>query len=300
MKRSYLISLLTVVSHTLLAQYNVMQDGEGKSSFPVFENNTLNVNAQEKKIAFSITFPEMLPDSVWNFGALSLSLKGKDKSFPIVKNGIFNFEGNLTYAHTWYLNQQAKSAFYVVGNLGVSRLQTYDSTQISGEQIETQSPLNSYVQVGFIDDALTSFEKGGLIFGFGFRLGWSDNVSGLTSYEFFTPIANGQQIITPDAKTVYLAQEYAENIFNTSTMLDIGLNTNGRINPMLHVRHNTLEEGDNKTNLGIGFYLSEKDAPLNAVFGIQGFINDLNDNAEKDTSAWERTTINLVAGFKLK
>lgn len=301
--RIILTFLLFIVSaHILVAQNNLMQDDDGKSTFPIGEtgSNQLGVNVQDAKVQFTLNLRDSVSAEKPSWLTIGFSLKGKDKEFSITKKGAGNFQGSssITYARGIGSEDMLKfqTIFYASLEASLSRFKIADTTAlVLDDAVTADFAGSSNIQIGLLNKSLFGTRW---IAGLAGRAGWNDNVSDLTKHQVFGGSSIGNYTIALDPTEIYIKDEVNKMQFQTISMVDVGRYWN-RFSVVSHFRWKTYEGKYPQFKPGLAIYITEKGAPLNSVFGFQYFVDDFFDTKNKGTEWWERSALNIVFGFKL-
>lgn len=291
-----------ISAHLLEAQNNLMQDDDGKSTFPIGDkgSNQLGVNVQDAKAQFTLKLSDSVSAAKPSWFILGFSLKGKDKQFSITKKGVGNFQGSssITYARGIGSEDMLKfqTIFYASLEASLSRFKTGDTTiLVLDDAVNNDLVVSSNIQIGLLNKSLFGCRW---IAGIAGRAGWNDNVADLTKHQIFGGSSIGNYTIALDPTEIYIADEVDKMQFQTVSMLDVGRYWN-RFSVMSHLRWKTYAGKYPQLKPGLAVYITEKGAPLNSVFGFQYFVDDMFDVKNKGTEWWERSALNIVLGFKL-
>lgn len=308
--RTLLLAYSILVCTATFAQTNILQDDDGKSSLSIVtrdtsESHTLNINAVDKSIAFVLSRDNAKND--FFFGGSQFKVSGKDGKFPILKDGVANFQCDVSGSFYWLVDGTF-TFFYVTGKGGVGRILTISQPAADTILTTTKTSIGRSVQIGF--NRLSLMTGNGnflanLFAGIAVESGKGDNVRRIDKLEYREIQYTGTD---KDGKPTHVTKEvkegYAKNTFKrnesfVSTLVDIGYRFN-RVTTAAHLRWESYGDDGFPTlfSPGIGIYLTELHKPTKAVVGVQYFIKDIYDVQEKNTDKIERTSINMVLGFK--
>lgn len=300
----FIIFIACVVSaDNLQAQFSILQDGNRETSYQLFNNQVIGINTQSESIGISITPTDK---SKWDWTIIS-TLRAKNGVSNIIKNGEFQFSGNLGV--NVIVNKSADSDniihnFYGV-NLIYDRLNVFDSLKEFDAQIESKLDIGfradlgwNFINVFFENLAfLGEFTSGISVSG-----GIKNNSELLDQIEIVTEISeieNGDfpRFITT-RESVYPADQLLENRFFGRLNIDFGkFSKSKKFFYNFHLTYAIDNNLPSVLNPSIGIFLMENGAPLNAVLGLQLQNNDLFDSRNSSKTILERSTLVITAGF---
>ncbi|MBT1711755.1 hypothetical protein KK062_26170 [Fulvivirgaceae bacterium PWU5] len=305
-----LLSCSMLICTNTFAQTNILQDDDGKSSLSILGKNsdahTLNINAVDKSIAFVLSKNNVNRDFFIGGGQLKVS--GKDGKFPILKNGVANFQCDVSGSAYWLI-RETFTFFYITGKGGVGRILTISQPAPTDTILtNTKTSIGRSVQIGFNRLSLAT-GKGdflaNLVAGIAVEMGKGDNVRRIDKFEYREIQYTGTDKdgkptqVTKEVKEGYAKDAFKRNESFVSTMADIGYRFKN-VTAAVHLRWESYRDDGFPTlfSPGVGIYLTELHKPTKAVVGVQFFVKDIDDVQEKKTDTIERTSINMVIGFK--
>lgn len=285
------------------AQISVLQDAAGETSIQT-TNNQFVLNAQETSVSLAFG-PQNYQHDDRLYWKINASVNGKKKAAAVLKSGDFKLNGSLGVTFIGELLNGSDYATWVAGySMELSRFKLYDRLEEFDDQIYNDSNLGHKVFVGANFESMPFFN---MIGGISFSGGWRDNTSTFDPLQIetinrITYNADSSQILSVNKSTddAYDVSAFKPNQQFARINIDLGNDIlNNRILLMSHFRFAFDESRRPTFNPGFGIYLARDGAPLEAVAGIQIQTNDWLNNRGSEDSRWERTSINIVAGFKL-
>lgn len=312
MKKYVLLIVLAFVGSIARAQFSVIQDGKGETSFQLFSSQTLLFNAEESAVGFSIrpkTLTNAKGEHYWTFTATA---NAKDGSGNVFKEGKFQFSGkfgaNYISDKTNYKALSSNLIYNFIGFEGLySRHNVFDGTQSFGDQLYDQTNLGFRINYGwnFLNIKLNEpiFEiLGEFTSGISGSFGIKDNSSSIDQYEFITStisVVSGTSTRTQSTTSnAYNATELSKNNLFGRINFDFAKYVIGKralIN--LHLNYAIDEDLKNTLNPAIGIFATQKGAPLEAIVGMQLQTNDWTNSRNSKKNRWERTAVVLTVGF---
>jgi hypothetical protein len=307
--------LFLTFSTRLEAQFSVIQDGNGETSFQLLTANVIAINAKETSIGFSIRPKELTntQNRYWTFTSSANSKKGTSNLF---KGGEFQFSGkaggNIIWDRTRYPKRDedfdVNFKYHFLGVEGIySRYNVFDSTRLFADQIFDQTTLGIRINYGWnflnikLDNKFLRF-LGEFTSGISTSVGLKDNSDLIEQIEIITTT---KTIISGNSIRTVSKSEEAYNSLNLKKQT-----TFGRINfdfgkyfyrkrffANFHCTYSIDEGVEPIINPAIGIFVTQKGAPLEAIVGLQIQTNDWNNNRNSKKSRWERSAIVLTAGF---
>lgn len=316
MKKQLFVIVNLVITFYAHAQFSVIQDGEGETSFQIFTANTLLINAEKESIGFSFSPKEFTNVQKGKYWTITLSANAKDGTSNLFKGGEFQFSGklggNLIFDATDYGGRDdVKDVNFVYHFLGFeglySRNNLFDASKPFDDQIYEQTNLGFRLNYGLnlqnvkYENTIFNF-LGAFTAGISGSFGLKDNTDILDEMEIITSeqtITNGSSIRTvSETSTVYLADEIERNQMFARLNFDFGKYIiSKRFFSNLHMTYAFDENYKPSFNPALGLYVTAKGAPIEAIVGLQVQTKDWSNNRNSEKDRWERTSIVLTAGF---
>ncbi|MDP5199812.1 hypothetical protein [Flavobacterium sp. DG2-3] len=311
MKKRLLIIVNLIIAFYGHAQFSVIQDGEGETSFQVFQASTLLINAEKESIGFSFSPKEFVNGSNQKYWIITLSANAKDGTSNLFKGGEFQFSGKLGGNLVFDVTDYGKGA---TGNLvshfvGLealySRNNVFDISKPFEDQISEQTNLGFRLNYG-LNLQNVAYDKlkflGAFTLGISGSVGLKDNSDILDEMEIITSeqiITNGSTTRTvSETSKVYLADEVERNQMFARLNFDFGKYIiSKRFFSNLHMTYAFDENYKPSFNPALGLYVTAKGAPIEAIVGLQVQTKDWTNNRNSEKDRWERTSIVLTAGF---
>lgn len=316
MKMRYLLLILIFLPFTLFSQTSVLQDSKGESAFKVFED-VLTVNAQDKSIAFSFnTLKRSLEKkgSLDRFERLGLNLKiNSNEGIANLKNsGGFLIDGELGI----YLGRKSSTRADIKGdlsgsahewygslNLLIDRNKIYDINNPTDDLVYTKASAGWKAEVGKFG------YKENLLYGVALNFGQETNVDDLQANTIsslvFTPSASTQIF---SEESAYDVSQFDSNRFFTRINADFAYllnrnciaNDSPKVPPIFatFLFRSSYVNDRAEISPALGIYIGKKGAPRDIVAGVSIQTLDLFNSSDSEDNTWERTIINLTAGFK--
>ncbi len=316
MKKIIFLLVIFFITKSVHAQFNVIQDGEGETSFQLFQSNTITLNTEKTSLGFSITPKEITNEKdakYWTFTASANAKKGTSNLF---KGGEFQFSGklgaNLIFDKTDYGNRDNPGDgnliyFFLGAELLYSRNNVFDSNREFKNQLFDKTNIGLRINYGwnFQNVALkNNYFKflGEFTSGISVSLGVKDNTDILSQSEIITStetITNGTTIRTiSTTNDVYESDKLISNQKFSRLNFDFGKHFfNKRLFANAHLTYAIDETLKPVLNPSFGIFVIQKGAPLEAIFGIQIQTFDWSNSRVSKKDRWERSSIVLTAGF---
>lgn len=315
MKNIFLILVITLISNSIIAQFSVIQDGDGETAFQLFGSNVVAINAEQTAIGFSIQ-PEKITNDQHSYWTITSSANAKKGTASIFKGGEFQFSGkigaNIIFDKIKYpkigSTDKINLIYNFIGLEGLySRHNIFDATKELKEQLDVQTNLGFRVNYGW------NFENvkiNNSIFKF---LGeFTSGISGSVGIKDNTDIINQVEIVTTTQSftdgTTTRTVSSTDNAFDNAAIsrsdyfarinFDFGKHLfNKRILANLHTTYAIDENIEPVLNPSFGIFITTKGAPLEAIVGVQIQTRDWANTRNSTKSRWERSSIVLTAGF---
>lgn len=320
MKRLFIILVLHFSFYYTYAQFSIIQDGDGETSFLLFQKNAISINANQTSIGFSIRPQKLITNKQAKYWTITSSAKAKEGSGSIFKGGRFQFSGklgaNIIFDKTKYHQNnttiaviEPKYIYHFIGfEVLYSRHNVFDSTLTFDNQIFDQTNVGARLNIGwnlenvtisnpFLEKLLGTFTSG---------------ISGSIGIKDNTDIINQDEIITSTQSFIQgtilrtissTNKAYDKNTLSTHDLfarinVDFAKHLfNHRILANLHLTYAFDQNLQPIVNPALGLFLTPKGAPLEAIVGIQIQTQDWGNNRGSKKNRWERTAIVLTAGF---
>jgi hypothetical protein len=316
MKKLLFIIITILFTNSLNAQFNVIQDGEGETSFQLFQANTIALNTEKTSLGFSIRPQELLNEKGAKYWTITASANAKKGTSNLFKGGKFQFSGklgaNIIFDKTNYGDRDNPDNgnliyHYVGSELLYSRNNVFDSTKDFDNQIFDKTNIGFRINYGW-NFQNVRFENNFLNFLGDFTAG----ISGSTGIKDNTDIINQVEIITSsqsfnNGSTIRTVSETSDVYESTSLIsnqnfsrvnFDFGKHFfNQRLFANLHITYAMDESSKSVLNPAFGLFVMQKGAPLEAIIGIQIQTSDWSNNRNSKKDRWERSGIFLTAGF---
>ncbi|WP_405562105.1 hypothetical protein [Polaribacter sp. Asnod6-C07] len=316
MKQNIIIVLILFLSISVKAQFNVIQDGEGETSFQLFQSNTISLNTEKTSLGFSITPKKIVNNKGEKYWTITGSANAKKGSSDLFKGGEFQFSGkigaNLIFDKTNYGNRDNPGDGNLIYSfLGAeflySRNNVFDSTKDFDNQIFDQTNIGLRINYGWNFQNIKlegNFFKflGEFTAGISGSIGVKDNTDILSQKEIVTSsetITNGTTVRTLSTTSdVYEVDKLISNQKFSRLNLDFGKHFfKQRFFANAHLTYAIDEELKPVLNPSFGIFVIQKGAPLEAILGIQIQTSDWSNNRASKKDRWERSSIVLTAGF---
>ncbi|MDO5970021.1 hypothetical protein Q4Q35_09385 [Flavivirga aquimarina] len=316
MRKSIIIISLILCANSVKAQFSVMQDGKGETSFQLFRINTITINTEKTSLGFSITPKDITNTKGEEYWTVTVSANAKESISNLFKGGEFQFSGklgaNLVFDRTDYGGRgnpgSGNLKYHFVGvELLYSRNNVFDSMKDFDNQIFDKTNIGFRVNYGWnfqnvrFKNRLLSYLED-FTAGISGSIGIKDNTDIISQVEIITStqsFENGTSIRTvSETENVYELTSLIPNQKFSRFNLDFGKHfLNKRIFANLHMTYAIDENLKPVLNPSFGFFAIKKGAPLEAVVGIQIQTSDWSNNRQSENDRWERTNIVLTAGF---
>lgn len=316
MKKIIFLLAIFLVTKSMYGQFNVIQDGDGETSFQLFQSNTITLNTEKTSLGFSITPKEITNEKDAKYWTITASANAKKGTSNLFKGGEFQFSGklgtNLIFDKTDYGNREnpgdGNLIYSFIGTeLLYSRNNVFDSNREFENQIFDKTNLGFRINYGwnFQNVAFKNnfFEfLGEFTSGISVSLGIKDNTDILTQSEIITStetITNGTTIRTISTTSdVYELDKLISNQKFSRLNFDFGKHFfNERLFANAHLTYALDETLKPVLNPSFGIFVIQKGAPLEAIVGIQIQTSDWSNNRISQKDRWERSSIVLTAGF---
>ena len=314
-KITFLFSLI-FCANSLFAQFSVIQDGQGETSFQLFQSNTIAINAEKTSIGFSIRPKKMLNEIGAKYWIITSSANAKKGTSNLFKGGEFQFSGefgaNLIFDKTDYGTRDNPGSGNLIyqflgGEILYSRHNVFDSTKVFEDQIYDQTNLGFRINYGWnfqnikLEKSILRY-LGEFTSGISASFGIKDNTDILDQVEIITSsqmFVNGISTRSVSSTSdVYELNSLETNLLFSRINFDFGKHLfNQRIFANFHLTY-AIDEGFAPVlNTAIGIFATQKGAPLEAIVGIQLQASDWSNNRNLEKDRWERSSIVLTAGF---
>lgn len=316
MKKKILFIVNLLITLYANAQFSVIQDGEGETSFQIFGSNTLLINAEKESLGFSFRPKEIKNEKNEKYWTITFSANAKDGTSNLFKGGEFQFSGklgaNLIFDKTDYGSKdEVKDINLVYQFLGLealySRHNVFDSSKDFDDQIYDQTNLGFRLNYGWnfenvkYENSIIRY-LGAFTSGISGSFGVKDNTDILDEMEIITSsqtITNGTSTRTvSETSQVYIADDLQRNNLFARINFDFGKYViSKRFFSNLHLTYAFDENYKPSFNPSIGLFVTAKGAPIEAIIGLQAQTKDWSNNRNSEKDRWERTSIVLTAGF---
>lgn len=299
---SMLLILLTK-SMIVVAQFSVIQDGEGETSFQILTSNTIAINAEKTSIGFSIR-PKDFTNTNTNYWTITSSANAKDGISNIFKGGEFQFSGrlsaNLLKDRTSYPKPGVlANTTFIFEFLGLealySRFNVFDESKAFDRQIYDRTNIGLRLNYGwnFI---------GAVICGISGSIGIKDNTDIVDQVQITTiskSISNGSYIKTVSSVSeAYDVKELDKSAIFGRINFDVGRQVfNNRALVNFHLTSAFDKENNPSFNPALGLFITKNGAPMEAIVGLQIQSNDIFNLRDSPKNTWERTSLVLTFGF---
>lgn len=316
MRKAVLILGLILWVNFLKAQFSVIQDGEGETSYQLFHINTIAINTEDTSLGFTIT-PKVITNTKGEkYWTITASASAKEGTANLFKGGDFQFSGefgaNLIFDKTDYGGRgnpgNGNLKYHFVGaELLYSRNNVFDSTREFDDQTFDKTNIGFRINYGwnfqnvrFKNDFLGWL--GDFTAGISGSVGIKDNTDIISQVEIITStqsFQNGDTTRTvSETENAYEITSLISNQTFSRLNFDFGKHLfKQRIFANLHMTYAVDEGLKPVLNPSFGFFATKIGAPLEAVVGIQIQTSDWSNNRLSENSRWERTSIVLTAGF---
>jgi hypothetical protein len=300
--------ILFIVVHFMIsflanAQFSVIQDGEGETSFQIFTASTLVINAEKESLGFSFRPKKITNEKNENYWIITLSANAKDGTSNLFKGGEYQFSGklgaNLIFDKTDYPSKdEEKDVNLIYQFLGLealySRHNVFDSSKVFDDQIYDQTNLGFRVNYGwnFENVKYNHFKYlGEFTSGISASFGLKDNTDILDEMEIITSsqtIMNGTSVRTvSETSQVYIADKLQRNDLFARINFDFGKYIiSKRFFSNLHLTYAFDENYKPSLNPAIGFFVTAKGAPIEAIIGLQAQTKDWSNNRNSEKDRW--------------
>jgi hypothetical protein len=316
MKKLLTLSILLTSVNMVTAQFSVIQDGEGETSFLLFQANTVAINTEKTSLGFSVRPQKLLNTKNAKYWTITSSANAKKGTSNIFKGGEFQFSGKLganiifdktDYGRTGDPGNGNLIYHFLGGELLYSRHNVFDSTKVFDEQIYDQGNVGFRVNYGWnfqnirIENNVFRF-LGDFTSGISGSFGLKDNTDEIDQVQLITTsqmLVNGSTTRTvSNTSDVYELNSLSTNLLFSRINFDFGKHFfEQRFFANLHLTY-AIDEGLKPAlNPSFGVFIIRKGAPLEAVIGIQLQTTDLANNRNSEKDRWERSSIVLTAGF---
>lgn len=315
MQKTLIIFVISLITNSITAQFSVIQDSEGETSFQVFETNLITINAEKTAIGFSIR-PKKMLNTQSNYWTITSSANTKKGTADIFRGGEFQFSGKIgatiIFDKTQYQNPSPSGGVNLLYNFAgfeaiYSRHNVFDATKALNDQIDVQTNLGFRVNYGWNFENI-KIEKPILNL-----LGeFTSGISGSVGIKDNTDIINQVEIITSEESytegTITRTVSSTDNAFDINAIsrsdafarinFDFGKHLfNRRLLANFHATYAIDEDLEPVLNPSFGLFVTAKGAPLNAIVGIQIQTRDWGNTRNSRKDRWERSSIVLTAGF---
>lgn len=318
MKRFLIFCLVTVLSNNVNAQNSLFQDSKGESAFKVFDNSII-FNAADANLGLNFNaFSRSANASNTEFDRVGFNLKvTTNEGVANLKNDngfLVDGEIGIYYGKKFTSDPTADmstpgwaSETFISSNLLVDRNKFYNGQDIN-QSTFNQGELGYKVEIGNFG------WYGDILYGVAFNIQQQDNIEDIKQNTISTIITSGNNnaIQTLRQENAYNILEYKENQNSYNINGDFAFLLNPEdatvlvnnkpyvppIHGAFHFRFTKLQGAKPMYNPAIGLYLNQTGAPRNVVTGFNIQLLDAFNVEDSDNSTFERTTINLTAGFK--
>jgi hypothetical protein len=317
-KMKKILSLIIIVLsvNSVFAQFSVIQDGEGETSFQLFESNTIAINAEKTSIGFSVRPKKITNEKNAKYWTITSSANAKKGTSNLFKGGEFQFSGklgaNIIFDKTDYGTRDNPGSGnliyqFIGGEFLYSRHNVFDSTKVFDDQIYDQTNIGFRVNYGWnfqnikIENNILRY-LGEFTSGIAASFGIKDNTDILDQVEIITSsqmFSNGSSSRTVSSTSdVYELNSLEDNLLFSRINFDFGKHLfNQRVFANFHLTY-AIDEGLSPVlKPAIGIFATQKGAPLEAIVGIQLQTSDWVNNRNSQKDRWERSSIVLTAGF---
>lgn len=316
MNKLILIILLSIYSNLVIAQFSVIQDGEGETSFQLFQSNLIILNTEKTSLGFSIRPKEIVNSKRAKYWTITTSANAKKGTSNLFKGGEFQFSGkigaNLIFDVTDYGTRNSLGNGNLIyhffgGELLYSRFNVFDSRKVFDDQIYDLTNLGVRLNYGWNFKNVRFEDKffqylGDFTMGIAVSIGIKDNtdiidqVEAITSSQSFTNGSTTRTILS--TSEVYDLTMIDSNLLFSRINFDFGKYFfSQRLFANFHCTYAIDEDLQPVLNPALGMFVIQKGAPLEAIVGIQLQTMDWTNNRDSEKDRWERTSVVLTAGF---
>lgn len=308
MKKAVFTSLFLSWYMLSFSQISILQ-ASGETSF-LSRQNLVTINAKET--SFGLIFePKEYPATATSYFRITATVDAKNSTGSILKGGSLKLGGSVggTFIHEIKHKADDYHYWFVGYDLSLSRYKIFDGARQFDDQLFDDSNAGHKFFLGLNTEGWT---KWNLFGGVSISGGWRNNASLIDPIDvtqiqrknlYYSPDSTKINQVTNQSKEAYLSDSFRRNLSYWRVNSDIGFTMTKRINTVFHLRCLVDQQNKPAFNAGLGFYLHPKGAPLESVVGLQLMANDWAGSRvspeTKDKSLWSRTSLNLVAAFKL-
>ncbi|NQY29954.1 MAG: hypothetical protein HRT69_10845 [Flavobacteriaceae bacterium] len=316
MKKVLFIITIILFSNSLHAQFNVIQDGEGETSFQLFQANTITINTEKTSLGFSIRPQELTNKVGAKYWTITASANAKKGTSNIFKGSKFQFSGrlgaNIIFDKTNYGDRDnpgnGNLIYHFLGSEFLySRNNVFDATKDFDNQIFDKTNIGLRINYGW-NFQNVRFENnflnylGDFTTGISGSMGIKDNTDIINQVEITTSFQsyNNGSITRNVSETsdVYEITSLISNQKFSRINFDFGKHLfNQRLFINLHMTYAIDEYLKPVLNPAFGLFVIQKGAPLEAIVGIQIQTSDWSNNRHSEKDRWERSGVVLTAGF---
>lgn len=316
----YILLLIFIIPVAAFSQTSILQDAKGEAAFKAF-GNQISVNAQDKSFATSFnTLRRSIGNSdstISKFERLGINLKlNSNEGVANLKNSkgvlidgelgvYFGRKTTLKPDHRNPNHEGWSSEWYGAFNISVDRNKFFDINNIPEKITSNQGHLGWKMEAGNYG------YKGNLLYGFGANLGQSTNIDDLkanTVHTLITSSASDSVRVFKEEKA-FDRSKFNSHQFFTRFNMDLAWLLNRKktadisseIPPVFasfHFRSNYVDDSFD-ISPALGFYIGKPGAPRDIVAGISFQVLNLLNSKKQDNNAWNRSVLNLTAGFKI-
>lgn len=315
MKNTFIILAVNLITNSVLAQFSVIQNGDGETAFQLFGSNVVAINAEQTAIGFSVQ-PEKITNNQRNYWTITSSANAKNGTASVFKGGEFQLSGkigaNIIFDKTKYpeigSTEEINLVYNFIGLEGIySRHNIFDATKELKEQLDVQTNLGFRINYGWnfenVKINTSVFEiLGEFTSGISGSVGIKDNSDIISQVEIVTTTQTFTEGTTTrtvsSTNDAFDSTDISRSDYFARINFDFGKHLfNKRVLANLHATYAVDENIEPVINPSFGLFITTKGSPLEAIAGIQIQTRDWANTRNSNKNRWERSVIVLTVGF---
>jgi len=312
MKRLF-TSFYCFLSIAAIGQTSIFQDAKGESGFKFF-GSAITINAKAESINAALDCFRRNPSTnKFDRWGVNLEVASNEGLANIKSEKGLLFDGSVGIYRGWKESAPAAGTGagwtyerFISVNTGLDQNKFFNAGLPKKDMLFNKSDFTWKVELGQFG------YFGNLLYGFSGSFKSQSNIGDLQpksirllEYQLY----NDSTLIYSDKKA-YDETKFTGNQHVFSINADGALLLNQQVislpgstvPPMyaaVHLRYQKIEDIDGQFNPGVGFYIGRPKNPRVIIGGFNIQFLDLFNTEDKQTNAWKRASINIVAGFKL-
>ncbi|WP_350213892.1 hypothetical protein [Gracilimonas sp.] len=318
MKWSYISIIILLLSTNVFAQNSFFEDSKGEGAFKI-NDNVISINSAEQSIKLNYFRPIVREKYFPNKFGITVNAIANSGVSTLFNEGSLDPTGEISFYYTAYGKNEPKHKinerfdyFIFSGGLKLESVSLIDTTNFGKGSFDEKTPGFSlevaYNRVGYLFKRENSDGKDiweNTLFGVSVSYDLGDNADEVSQSEYIlTNIieSSATQTITEkkDLKGL-ISDDYmsSRGIFNLN--MDAGILPSVFSHRLLfsgHYRGKAIEDQKYISNMGLGVYLTHKDASTKILGGLNFMIEDF-FGIETNNSISKRLGISIVAGFNI-